>query len=150
MLEVIAIQPHLWILPLVAGVLILLGALWFFGFEDWFGYGNGGWAITGVAFWILALAPTIIWIISLIPFDSKYHVLYKLEGKVESVSNTFEGGSGKMTSKPVIQLSGYDEPIQMDNPRIVTLEGHEVTLTCYYSWEMYGLDITKCDLSGIK
>lgn len=134
---------------MVAGILILMGILWAFGFEYWFN-GNDGWAITGMFFAGIGLVAAIVWLFMLIPYDSKYHVLYKLEGKVESVSNTFVSGSGKMTSRPIIYLSGYEHPITMRDSRIVPLEGKEVELVCSIQWGWEAMDGTNCNVRAIK
>jgi hypothetical protein len=151
MRDVIAIQPQFWIVPLIGAVLALLGFLWFFVFEERFGRGYGGYQITAIAFWAFSAIFAIISIVQLVPFDSKYHVLFKLSGTVESVTNTLDGGGdGERTTTPVVKLSGYSDPIQMDNPRIVTLKGKEVDLVCSYKWVWQGLDITNCNIREIK
>lgn len=150
MLDVIAIQPQFWVVPAVGLFLALLGALWFFVFEDRFD-GCGGWQITGVGFWAISAVFAIVYVLMLIPFDSKYHVYFKLSGTVESVTNTLDGGGdGERTLTPVVKLSGYSDPIQMDNPRIVTLKGREVDLICSYDWVWQGLDVTNCNIREIK
>lgn len=50
---------------------------------------------------------------------------------------------------PLHYLFG-DKSYGASGVRITTLEGKEVSLTCYYTWEMHSLDRTKCDLAGIK
>lgn len=149
MLEVIALQPQFWIIPAIFGVLILLGVL-FFWIERRID-GDGGFFATGIAASAIGLISMIVWACLLIPFDSKYHVMYKLSGTVESVTNTLDGGGdGERTMTPVVKLSGYEDPIEMDNPRIVTLKGREVELVCTMQWVYQGLDITHCNIAKIK
>lgn len=149
-MEVIAVMPHLWIVPLVAGVLVVLGFLWFIGFERWFGNGYGGWQAVGVVWWVLGGLTAVVSIILLMPYDSKYHVFYRLEGNIVSVTNSFEHGSGELSYTPVVKLDTYDHPILMKSSRIMALEGKDVTLTCTLSWEPYGLDATYCGVAAIK
>jgi hypothetical protein len=149
MLEPIAILPQLWAFPIVAGFLILLGALLItVGFRS--AYDGEGWFVTGWSSAFLGLLGMAIWVIMLIPFDAKYHQIYELEGTVEAVTNTIDGGDGELSYSPVVTLSGYSDPIVMDTPRITTLEGREVTLRCTLEWDPYGLDTTNCGLAAIK
>jgi hypothetical protein len=107
--------------------------------------------ITSVIIWIVGVTGLIISVLFFIPYDSKYHHIYRLQGTVESVTNVLEGdGDGERTLTPIVKLSGYSEPIEFDNSRITTLKGREVVLTCTYAWQMHGLDITQCELKAIK
>jgi hypothetical protein len=152
MTNVIGILPHLIIIPIIFGVLLFLGLITFLIHKkrdrEWH---DDGWMITTFCLWAVALIFGIIAAVNLIPYDSKYHVIYKLEGTVESVTNVLEGdGDGERTLSPIVKLSGYSEPIEFDNSRITTLKGREVVLTCTYAWQMHGLDITQCELKAIK
>jgi type IV secretory pathway TrbD component len=152
MTDVIAVQLHLILIPSLMLAFALLGALCFFGFQRWFSncYGLSGWSVTGVALWICAGVIALVWIATLIPFDPKYHVVYKLEGRVESVTNILDEGSGQRTTIPIVSLSGYDNPIYVTDSRIVGQKGKDVSLTCTIAWSPYAMDATKCDLKEIK
>jgi hypothetical protein len=149
MLEQIAIQPQFWILPAIGLFFLILGA--FFAFSlDKFSY-DGGWMIAGVFVAAIGVVLGLVWAVLLIPYDSKYHVMYKLSGTVESVTNTLDGGGdGERSLTPIVKLSGYADPIEMDNSRIVTLKGREVELVCTLEWVNQGLDITHCNIAAIK
>lgn len=153
MTEVIAIQPQFWIVPLIGAVILVLGLVCFvikkIAYEDY--VGGEGWTFGGWMLTAIALIFAIVWCIMLIPFDSKYNVYFKMSGTVESVTNTLQGGGdGERTLNPVIRLSGYDQPIQMHDARIVTLKGKEVELKCTYDWNYEGLDGTDCTIRAIK
>lgn len=150
MLEVVAVQPQFWIIPVICIGALLLGCLFVFVLERVF-YGSGGWEIGGGVFWIIGLIMAVVWGGISIPFDSKYHVMYKLSGTVDSVTNTLDsGGNGNRTLTPVVNLSGYPDPIQMSDSRIVTLKGHPVELICTIGWVYQGLDVTHCNIAAIK
>jgi hypothetical protein len=151
MTDVIGILPHLIIVPIATVVIILLG-FGAFGLHKSLGdeY-NDGWFMTAVFVWIVGIIGIITSVMLFIPFDSKYHNIYRLQGTVESVTNVLEGdGDGERTLSPIIKLSGYSDPIEFSNSRITTLKGREVVLTCTYEWQMHGLDITNCELKAIK
>jgi uncharacterized membrane protein len=154
MTEVIAIQPQYWIVPTIGAFILVLGLICFgikkLAYDD--GYvGGEGWLFGGWFLTAIALIFGVIWCVILIPFDSKYHVYFKLSGTVESVTNTLQGGGdGERTLNPVVRISGYDQPIQMYDSRIVTLKGQEVDLKCTYDWNYEGLDGTDCSIRAIK
>lgn len=154
MTDVIAIQPQYWIVPLIGAFILLLGFVCFGIYKLAYSseYSGGeGWVVGGWILTVIALIMGIIWAIMLVPFDSKYHVYFKLSGTVESVTNTLQdGGDGERTLNPVVRISGYDQPIQMYDNRIVTLKGKEVELKCTYDWNYEGLDGTDCSLRAIK
>lgn len=152
MTDVIAVQLHLILIPSFMLALALLGALFFFGLHRWFGdeYYFDGWSMGGVAFWICSGVLALVWVGTLIPFDSKYHVVYKLEGRVESVTNDLDQGSGQRTRIPIVTLSDHDEPIFVTDSRIVGQKGKDVKLTCTLVWSPYAMDAAKCDLAEIK
>lgn len=152
MLEVVALQPQFWIIPTLAIIPTILGCVVFLvlGRRD-NGYDVFGWQMTGGITLAVGLIFGLVWAGISIPFDSKYHVLYKISGTVESVTNTLEsGGDGERSMTPVVNLSGYSDPIEMDNPRIVTLKGREVELVCSLQWVYEGMDITHCNIAAIK
>lgn len=152
MTDVIGILPHLIIVPIATVVVILLGfgAFWLHK-RHGDNYLNDGWMMTAVFVWIVAAIGIVLSVLQFMPYDSKYHNIYRLQGTVDSVTNVLEGdGDGERTMTPIVKLSGYSDPIEFDNSRITTLKGREVVLTCTYGWQMHGLDITKCELKEIK
>lgn len=150
MLETIAIQPHLWIIPIVILTLALAGAFWFFFLEEWFGDGFGGWQMVGVILWALGGILAIVYLFLLLPYNSKYHVLYRLSGTIHVETNRFTAGTGDLSYSPVAYLDGYDDPIVINSSRVMTLDGRDVDLTCTIAWEPYGLDTTYCELAAIR
>lgn len=150
-LHEIAVLPHLWIVPLAALALGLVGAsLILFTKRDTYLNMMGGWQVIGVCVSILAGLTALAWIIFLIPFQSKYHVLYTVDGTVESVTNAFTSGSGDITSRPVVRLNTLDRAVAVTDPRIMDLAGEQVTLLCSLEWVPYGMDRVNCSIADIK
>lgn len=98
---------------------------------------------------IVAIIPAVIWIGVLVPFSSEYHHIYRVDGTVTSVTNTFQESSGELSSVPVITLDSVDRPISMSDPRAVTLEGKDVTLTCAIGWNYQAADRYSCSIYSI-
>lgn len=160
-LHEIAVIPHLWILPVASASAVALGFLWWFGFAEWFPgeysrkypderFPWSGWSIVAIVWWSVAGVILIAWTAALIPFQSQYHVLYHVEGTVESVTNAFESGSGDLTSSPVVRLDTLDRAAVVSDPRIMDLVDQEVTLLCSIEWVPYGLDRLNCSIASIK
>ena len=140
-MEAVALIPHIWILPVVTAVFVVITLLCIFLWKN-----AGGTFFAGA----ISVIFVITFVVALIPFNGKYHHFYELSGTVLEVTNTISEGSGELTSTPVITLSGYDDPILSDTVRVNSLVGEDVTLICTYSWVPYGLDVTKCDLLSIS
>jgi hypothetical protein len=153
MLEIIGLQPHYWVVPVVGGSFLVLGFL-LFGLKRWLyqdqWYGGEAWTVGSWFAWVIGILILIACIFIYMPFNSKYWYNYKLSGTVESVTNKLENGNAKFTGSPIIKLSGYSEPIIMNDSRILTLEGREVDLTCSIKWAYEGLDATACSVRMIK
>lgn len=96
-----------------------------------------------------AVVSAVCWIILLFPFQGEYHHVYRVEGNVESVSNVLEGGTGELTQTPVIELSTIDRPITMNDPRALSLDGKDVTLTCAIGWNYQAADTYSCSIYSI-
>lgn len=150
-LHEIAVQPHLWIVPAVALVVAAVGVpLIVFTKRDEYLDMMGGWQIVGSLVTGLGGLLAVAWLVMLIPFQSQYHVLYQVEGTVESVTNAFESGSGDLTSSPVVRLDTLDRAAVVSDPRIMDLVDQEVTLLCSVEWVPYGLDRLDCSIASIK
>lgn len=98
---------------------------------------------------VFAVIATAAWLVLLFPFQGEYHHVYRVEGRVESVSNVLEGGSGDLTQTPVIELSTIDRPITMNDPRALSLDGKDVTLTCSIGWNYQAADTYSCSIYAI-
>lgn len=127
---------------LIASVALLV----LFG-EDLFDYAFGLPLIFGA---VVGAVATTVWLICLVPFDTTYHRVYQVEATVESVSNTFESGSGDVTYAPVVTLSGIDRPVVIDDPRITQLNGADLTLTCQIEWHYRAADTYSCAIAAIN
>lgn len=86
----------------------------------------------------------VVWFVMLIPFDGKYHHVYRVEGTVTSVSNVLSEASGDLTRQPVITLDSMTYPLVVDDPRAVTLDGRDVTLRCEVDWNYQAADSYVC------
>ncbi len=160
-LHEIAVQPHLWIVPLAAVLSGGFGFLWWFGFARWFPgeysrkypderFPWSGWSIVAIIWWVVAGLVFVAYAAMLIPFQSRYHVLYHVDGTVQSVSNTFESGSGAITSSPVVRLDTLDRAAVVSDPRVLDLVDQDVTLLCSIGWVPYGMDRLNCSIADIK
>lgn len=149
-MEVIAILPHLWIIPTVTlGLVLICAAIAVLGVKFGDGYDWGIAAPMGTIFGaMVVLVGGIMWAVMLIPYDSKYHVYYSVEGTVEDVTRTFEDGTGELTGLPVVTLSTLDEPIIVNQSRIYSYVGEDVKFTCSLSWVAYGQDYLDCFIAG--
>ena len=129
-----------------AGLLLIALALFFIGRWDF----DSGWTFGGIFFGAFAVILGIVWLIMLVPFDAKYHQIYRVSGEVLSVSNVLSESGGDLTRTPVITLEGVDRDITMDDPRAVNLQGKEVELTCGIAWHYQAADTYSCSIYAIK
>jgi hypothetical protein len=140
----IGLQLHLIILPIAFAVSVLLTALGIFlayrfgegpeGFGGIFSFVFGGMAILGTLIGSL---------IAFIPYDSKYHVLYRASGDVDSVEATFNVDDGDITNNYLLRFEGDDNVYRLSDPRAGQLSG-AVSLTCSIEWVYAGSDRINC------
>lgn len=146
-MKAVSLIPHLWILPILTVPFVVATiVLWVKqrGCKDYLVQSR--YRFHALVSGCLALTTAAASVAYLSPFDSKFYYRYEITGTVDDVTNTIGSDS---RSTPVVTLSGYDEPILMSNPRIVSLKGETVTLLCTYEWVPYGLDITNCEIAAI-
>lgn len=84
-----------------------------------------------------------------IPWRAEYLRLYRVETTVLSVSNVLTESSGDLTRQPIVELDGIDRPVVIDDPRIVRLEGADLTLTCTISWHYQAADTYTCSIYSL-
>lgn len=132
----------------LAGVLLVLGLYLAKRKNAWRDSGEGT-LFSSAAVAVVALIPALLWVAMLVPFSSEYHHIYRVEGNVTSVTNTFQESGGELSSVPVISLDSVDRPISMSDPRAVTLEGKDVTLTCAIGWNYQAADKYSCSIYSI-
>lgn len=165
-MEVIALMPHIWILSVATLAFALVGMIlwraagrevrveehrWNVSYLAYSGTrADTGPGIVAVILWAVAALCLIITAIVLIPYDAKYYMFYRASGTVESVTNSFEDGSGELSYTPVARLSGYDENFVLTDSRIMALQGRDVDLTCTYSWRPFALDVVVCSVAGVR
>ena len=99
---------------------------------------------------IAALMGGIFLFAILVPFNPTYWDDYRVEGHVTSVSNTWTEDGGDLARTPVVTLDTVDRPLVIDDPRAVTLDGHDVTLTCTIDWHYRRADAYTCRIADIK
>lgn len=134
------IQVVFWIaVALVALTVIcwIADAIWF---DMWFGTFSAG------TFAVLAV---LVWVCTLIPFDAKYHHIYRITGTVTEVSNVLESGSGELTYAPVVSLAEHDFPLIVNSSRAAGLAGEEVTFTCGVGWVYQSADYYDCSIAEV-
>ncbi len=160
-MEVIAVLPHLWIVPLTAVLFAALGLLWWFGFAKWWPgdyrrkYPHDprlkwcGWSMVAIIWWIVAGVVAIISVFLFIPFDGKYHHFYSVEGTLTDVSRSFVEGTGDLSYQPVATIEGFDQAVVVEDSRIYSAVGSNVTLTCSFEWVPYGADRANCFIRSI-
>jgi len=136
----LGLQPQFWILPVaLAAAFVLFGAIVFLGF--FFGDGEDGFAVPiGGIFGVLAvLFIGIGWFVTAIPFNGLYQHYYEVSGRVTSVTNQFQNGTGQLTSGDyVITLAGDSRQYIATDDRLIHSEGKNVSLACTVAWVDYG------------
>lgn len=147
-IEFLAVQPHIWIVPLIAVgcvLLCLLGIFWYRTCEVW------DWKeIAGILLgWLAGVAAAVLLIVSvwqLVPFNSKYWNYYTVTGTVTSYSNRLDNGTGGFTGVPIFTLEGSDMRYVSRDNRLASTIGEEVSLRCDIGWRWYGTDVYSCAL----
>lgn len=147
--NIVGTQLHLIILPIVAGVLLALAAL-FALFESRSRYSDDGFAISSVVSGTFGIIILAVFLIVLTPFNGKYHQMYRVTGDVIEVSNILTESSGELTSTPVLEIEGIDRPVTMNDPRAVQLQGKNVTFTCAIGWNYKAADTYSCSIYQIN
>jgi hypothetical protein len=138
-----------YILPSIVGLLLLVGglALWAYVRVPKRGgyYDDGfGWALTASIGLGASVLMAIIVALCAIPWDARYWTWYVVDGHVDAVSNTLRDASGDLTTTPVVTVDGLDRPVVVSDPRIVTMAGHDVTLSCKPTWHFRAADSYTC------
>ena len=108
-----------------------------------------GWYIAAGLTGFMALTGTVLWVVAAIPFNPLYWQDYRVTGTVLSVSNTWTEDGGDMARTPVATLDTVDRPLVIDDPRAVTLQGEQVTLTCAIDWNFRAADTYVCRIAQI-
>lgn len=86
----------------------------------------------------------------LVPFNTKYHRLYGVQGTVISVSNVLSESGGELTRTPVVALDSLDSPLVINDPRAVNLMGKAVKLTCEIEWVYRAADRYSCLIYEVR
>lgn len=110
----------------------------------------GDWTMGVVVMAVFTGIALLIGTIMMIPFDAKYHHLYRVTGEVTSVSNVLSESGGDLTRIPVITLDTVDRDITIDDPRAVNLKGKNVELSCSIAWNYQAADQYNCQIYSIK
>lgn len=151
-MEIIGLQPQFWIVPLIAGVFLVLGVgLWLIRCSvkgDSY-MGGEGWGFGAIFSWVIGVILLGVYAFMLIPYDTKYLYNYKLSGTVEINTNKFDDGDGTLSYIPIAKVSGYPDPIRVNDSRLLTLDGKNVDLTCSIKWAYEGMDVTACSVRAI-
>ena len=126
-------------------LVVLTVLMYVAGRRSWDGAGQVFALVPGIC----AVIFVFVFLFALFPFRSEYLHIYRAAGTVVSVTNTMDGGSGELTSTPVLELDTVDRPITMSDPRALTLAGKDVTLTCTIGWHYQAADTYDCEIYAI-
>lgn len=139
-------SPHIsitfWIL---IGSLALL-ALSFFVAEKFMLGADLGTALAALLTGIMLVSM----VIAFIPFNDKYHHIYRVSGTVESVTNVLSEDGGDLTRVPIVKLDNVSRPVAIEDPRAVDLQGRDVELTCTVEWVYQAADRYNCKIYDIR
>ncbi|HEY4598888.1 hypothetical protein [Corynebacterium sp.] len=113
--------------------------------DRWDFVGTGA-AVLGV---IIGGMAALFLAIGLFPYKPDYWPMYRVEGTVTSVSNVLTEDGGDLSRVPVLTLDTFDQPITVEDPRAVTLEGKHVALRCDRQWVQQGMDRYSCAIQSI-
>lgn len=111
---------------------------------------DSGWSWAGAGIGSLGVLALLGWVGALIPFDGKYHHIYRVTGEVTSVSNVLSESGGDLTRTPVLTIEGLDRDVTVDDPRAVNLGGKTVDFTCSIGWHYQGADTYNCRIYNIN
>lgn len=137
------------LIPLWIGVgLVALGLVCFLLWVKWPGWVDG-WLVAASTIWAFAAIALAILAVSAIPYKPAYWHIYRAHATVEQITNSFDAGTGKITTSPTVILSGFDRPVVIDDPRILQLDGADLTLTCSISWHYQAADTYSCAIYSI-
>lgn len=140
-----------WQLPLTVSLIslivcIVVLALCLAAWHKWSSEAAVPVGATAGCFGIIALVPFLLFAV---PFNPAYWDDYRVEGRVTSVSNTWTEDGGDLARTPVVTLDTVDRPLVIDDPRAITLDGHDVTLTCTIDWHYRAADAYTCRIAAI-
>lgn len=124
------------------GLLTIAGGIGFIRGYEPFGFTISTGALAGITL--------LIFVITLVPFDTKYHQVYRVSGEVTSVSNVISDSGGELTRTPVITVEGVDRDITMNDPRAVNLQGKTVEFTCTVGWNYQAADSYSCKIYQVR
>ena len=146
--EFLAVQPHIWIVPIVflVSLLLLIGGVITVRISNW----DSGWDtagfITSLISGIVMVTSLVGMIIQMIPFDAKYWNYYTVTGTIDSYTNGLDEGTGQFTGVPIFTLEGSDVRYVSDDSRLAAMQNEEVTMRCQIGWRWYGSDVYTCAL----
>lgn len=151
-MESIGMPYWIWV---ALGVFVVFGIVAIAGFvlrgtagtwdDRWDLVGTGA-AVFGV---IIGVTAALFLAIGLFPYNPGYWPMYRVEGTVTSVSNVLTEDGGDLSRVPVLTLDTFGQPITVDDPRAVTLEGKHVALRCDRQWVQQGMDRYSCAIQSV-
>lgn len=158
MMRQIALQPHFWILPIVALLLIAVGlCLLITGIRvrraaklrDRYTSRGEGRIFSGSLVGFFGGAVAVTWLVLLLPYSPEFWMLYRLSGEVQTVTRSFEEGTGELSNEPVVRIGGFSTPVVVADSRIYDYVGQDVDLTCSLEWVPYGQKRINCFIAGV-
>lgn len=158
-MESIGILPPFWIgLWVGLGLLALVGLFWAYEWVayrkwEWYDGPSIGTVIATVSGGLLAIIALLVQFVGvMIPYDSKYWETYTITSVIESVDTALMSDGDSVSQNFVVELADFDRPVVTTDPRVLNLEGSEVTLLCGVEWVNWGYYTDKwvCSLSDYK
>lgn len=144
----IGLQLQFIVLPIALVAVVLVTGLLIF-LDERFGE---GWPWGAAPFYaafggVIVGLLLVFYVFALVPFQSKYQVLYSATGEVASVDATFNVDGGDITNNYIVTLAGDPILYRLSDPRAALLDG-PVTLTCTAEWVYAGADRINCVIAN--
>lgn len=137
------------LVPLWIGVgLTVIGIVCALLWRKWPGLIDG-WMVAAIMVWVFGGIAFAVLAVMAIPYKPVYWHIYRAQATVEQITNSFDAGTGKITTSPTVILSGFDRPVVIDDPRILQLDGADLTLTCSIAWHYQAADTYSCAIYSI-
>ncbi len=139
----IGLQLQFILLPiafLVLGVIAILHGIWYAATDHEY----PAWIAAFAS--LVAFIVAICWIIAPIPYNPTYWPLYEVKGTISSISNGIAEGDDLTYRVYVVEFEGDPRPYLVDDARITSLQGQEVSLKCQINWVYEAADQWTCDI----
>lgn len=140
-----------WQLPLTVSLITLAVCIVVLALclAAWRRWSSDSAAFAAIVAGCVGIIPLVLFLVYAIPFNPTYWDDYRVDGRITSVSNTWTEDGGDMARTPVVTLDTVDRPLVIDDPRAITLDGYDVTLTCTIDWHYRAADAYTCRIAAM-